>query len=64
MIKVNFLILINYSPAVKELDNLLNEYLFKLNGNIFTAELIKTNFFTPHNYIYLIIEIRFKIEKY
>jgi hypothetical protein len=64
IIKINSFILINYPPAVKELDNELNEYLFKLSGNISTAELIKINFSTPHGYIYLIIEVRLKIGEY
>jgi hypothetical protein len=64
MIKINSLILINPSLAVEELGNGLNGYLFKLSENIFTAKLIKINFFTPYNYIYLIIEVRFKIKEY
>jgi hypothetical protein len=64
IIKIDFFISINYSFAVEELDNGLNEYPFQLNGNIPTAELIKTNFSTPHNYIYLIIKVRFKIGEY
>jgi hypothetical protein len=64
MIKINFLILINHSFAVEELDNGLDRYSFKLSENIFTAGLIKINFSTPYNYIYLIIEVRFKIEEY
>jgi hypothetical protein len=55
MIRINPLILINYSPAVEKLNNELNE-------NISIAELIKINFFTPHSHAYLMIEIRFKIE--
>jgi hypothetical protein len=50
IIKINFLILTNYLPAVEELDNGLNEYLFKLNGDIFTAKLIMIIFFTPYSY--------------
>jgi hypothetical protein len=64
MIKINFLILANYSFAVEKLDNGLDGRLFKLSGNILIAELIKINFFTPHNYIYLMIEVRLKIEEY
>jgi hypothetical protein len=64
MIRINFLILINYPPAVKELDNGLNEYLFKLNGDISTVKLIKINFSTSYNHIYLIIKIKFKIREY
>jgi hypothetical protein len=64
MMKINFLISANYSSAVKELDNGLNERLFKLNGDIFIAELIKINFFTPYDYIYLMIEVRLKIREY
>jgi hypothetical protein len=62
IIRINLLILINYSLAVKKLDNGLNERLFKLNGNISTAKLIKINFSTPHDYIYLIIEIGSKLK--
>jgi hypothetical protein len=61
MIKINPFILINYPPAVEKLNNGLNGRSFKLNENIFIAELIKINFFTPYNYVYLIIKIRFKI---
>jgi hypothetical protein len=61
IIKINFFISVNYFPAVKKLDNGLNERLFKLNKNIFTAELIKINFSIPYNYAYLMIEIRLKI---
>jgi hypothetical protein len=64
MMKISFLILINHFLAVKELNNGLNGRLFKLSGNIFTAELIKINFFTSHNYTYLIIEVKFKIGEY
>jgi hypothetical protein len=64
VIKVNFLILVNYFPAVEELDNGLNGRLFKLNEGILTVELIKINFFTPYSYIYLIIEVRLKIGEY
>jgi hypothetical protein len=64
IIKINSLISINHPLAVEELDNGLNEYLSKLNENILTAELIKINFSTPYNHIYLIIEIRFKIKEY
>jgi hypothetical protein len=42
----------------------LNGRSFKLNEDISIAELIKINFSTLYNYIYLIIEVRFKIEKY
>jgi hypothetical protein len=64
MMRINFLILVNYSLAVEELDNGLNGYSFKLSGSIFIAKLIKINFFTPYGYIYLIIEVRFKIKEY
>jgi hypothetical protein len=64
MIKINPLILINYPLAVKKLNNELNGRLFKLSGNISTAKLIKINLSTPYGYIYLIIEIRFKIREY
>jgi hypothetical protein len=62
--KVNFFISVNYSPAVEKLNNGLNGRSFKLNEDISIAELIKINFSTLYNYIYLIIEVRFKIEKY
>jgi hypothetical protein len=62
--RINFLISTNHPLAVEELDNGLNGRLFKLNGNIFTVKLIKINLSTPHNYIYLIIEVRFKIREY
>jgi hypothetical protein len=61
VMRINFFILINYSPAVEKLDNGLNERLFKLSENISTVELIKINFFASYNYIYLKIEVRFKI---
>jgi hypothetical protein len=61
MIRINSFILINYSPAVKRLNNGLNERLSKLSENIFTAKLIKINFSTPYDHAYLIIEIKFKI---
>jgi hypothetical protein len=61
VIKINPFISINYPPAVKKLDNGLNEYLFKLNEDISTTKLIKINFSTLYGYIYLMIEIRFKI---
>jgi hypothetical protein len=64
MMKINFLISINYFLAVEKLDNGLNGRLSKLNGNIFIVKLIKTNFFTPYGYIYLIIEVRLKIGEY
>jgi hypothetical protein len=64
IIKINSFIPANHPLAVKKLNNGLNGRPFKLNENISIAELIKTNFSTPHNYIYLIIEIKFKIEKY
>jgi hypothetical protein len=64
MMRINFFILINYSPVVEKLDNELNERLFKLSEGISIAKLIKINFSTPHNYIYLIIEVRLKIEEY
>jgi hypothetical protein len=64
IIKINFLISINYLSAVEELDNGLNEYSIKLNESILTAELIKITFSTPHNYIYLMIEVRLKIGEY
>jgi hypothetical protein len=63
IIKINFFILINYFPAVEKLNNGLNEYSSKLNGDMFTTELIKINFFTPHDHIYLMIEIKFKIRE-
>jgi hypothetical protein len=59
--RINLFILINYSPAVKRLNNGLNERLFKLNENIPTVKLIKINLFTSYSYIYLIIKIKFKI---
>jgi hypothetical protein len=62
--KVNPFISINYSPAVKKLDNGLGERLFKLNENIFVAELIIINFSTSYSYIYLMIEVRFKIRDF
>jgi hypothetical protein len=61
IMKINFLILVNHFFAVEELGNGLNGYSFKLSGNIFIVGLIKINFFTPYGYIYLMIEIRFKI---
>jgi hypothetical protein len=64
MMKINLFILANYLSAVENLDNGLDGRLFKLSGDIFIAELIKINFFTPHNHIYLIIEVRLKIEEY
>jgi hypothetical protein len=62
--KINLFISINHPPAVEKLDNGLSERLSKLNGNIFIVKLIKINFSTPYNHTYLIIKIRFKIEKY
>jgi hypothetical protein len=62
MIKINLFILTNYFSAVEELDNGLNERSFKLNENIFIVKLIKINFSTFHDYIYLIIKIKIKIE--
>jgi hypothetical protein len=60
--KINFFISTNYSPAVKKkLNNGLDGRLFKLNENILTIKLIKNNFFSSYNYIYLMIEIRLKI---
>jgi hypothetical protein len=64
MIKINFFISANHLLAVEELDNRLNGRPFKLNENIFIAELIKINLFTPYNHIYLMIEIKFKIKEY
>jgi hypothetical protein len=64
IIRINFFISINYSLAVEKLDNGLDGRLFKLSENISIVKLIKTNFSTPHGYIYLIIEVRFKIEEY
>jgi hypothetical protein len=64
MMRINSFISANYFPVVEELDNGLNGRLFKLNGKIFIVGLTKINFFTPHGYAYLIIKIRFKIEKY
>jgi hypothetical protein len=64
IIRINFFILINHSLAVEELGNGLNGRLSKLSGNISTAELIKINFFTPHGYAYLMIEVRLKIREY
>jgi hypothetical protein len=62
IIKINPFISTNYLPAVEKLDNELNGRSSKLNENIFTAKLIKINFSTPYNYVYLIIEVKFKIE--
>jgi hypothetical protein len=45
MIRINFFISANHSPAVEKLNNGLNGRLLKLNEDIFTAELIKINFF-------------------
>jgi hypothetical protein len=64
IIRINFFISTNHLPAVEKLDNGLDGRLFKLSGNIFIAALIKINLFTPYNYAYLIIEVRFKIEEY
>jgi hypothetical protein len=64
MMRVNFLILINYSLAVEKLDNGLDGRSFKLNGNISIVKLIKINFSISYNYIYLMIEVRFKIGEY
>jgi hypothetical protein len=64
MMRINSFILVNYLFAVEKLDNGLNGYSFKLSGSIFIIELIKINFFTSYDYIYLIIEIKFKIEEY
>jgi hypothetical protein len=61
VMKINFLILINYPPAVEKLDNGLDGNSFKLNEDIFIVELIKINFSTFYSHTYLIIEIRFKI---
>jgi hypothetical protein len=52
----------NHFPAVEKLNNGLNERSSKLNENIFIVKLIKINLFTSHDYIYLMIEIKFKIE--
>jgi hypothetical protein len=64
IMKINFFISINHPPAVEKLDNGLNERSSKLNESIPTAELIKINLSISHNYAYLIIEIRFKIEDF
>jgi hypothetical protein len=64
IMKINSFTSVNYLLAVEELGNGLNGRLFKLNENTSTAELIKINFSTPYDYIYLMIEIRFKIKKY
>jgi hypothetical protein len=64
IMRINFLILINHPLAVEELDNGLDGRPFKLNESIFIAELIKINFSTPYSYIYLMIEVRFKIGEY
>jgi hypothetical protein len=64
IIRINSFILVNYSLTVEKLDNGLNGRPPKLNGNILTAGLIKTNFSTPYNYTYLMIEVRFKIGEY
>jgi hypothetical protein len=61
MIRINSFILANYLLAVEKLNNGLNEYLSKLNEDILTAELIKINFSISYNYVYLIIEVKFKI---
>jgi hypothetical protein len=61
IMKVNFFISINHSPAVEKLNNGLNGYSFKLNENISTVKLIKINLFTSYNHAYLIIEIKLKI---
>jgi hypothetical protein len=61
MIKINPFISINYPPAVDELNNGLDGNPPKLSESIFTVELIKINFSTPYGYIYLMIEMRFKI---
>jgi hypothetical protein len=61
IMRINFFISANHSSAVKKLDNGLDEYLFKLSESIFTVKFIKKNFSTFHDYIYLIIEVRFKI---
>jgi hypothetical protein len=57
IIRVNFFISANYLPAVEKLNNGLNGRPFKLNENISTAKLIKINFSTFHNYIYLVIKL-------
>jgi hypothetical protein len=62
--KINLFILVNHPPAVKKLNNGLNGNSFKLNENIFIAELIKINFSTSYSHIYLMIEVRFKIEDF
>jgi hypothetical protein len=64
MMRINLFILANHSLAVEELNNGLDGRSLKLNGNIFIAELIKINLFTPHGHTYLIIEVRFKIGEY
>jgi hypothetical protein len=61
MIRINSFISVNYLPAVEKLDNGLDGRLFKLNEDMPTVELIKINFSTSYSYIYLIIEVRFKI---
>jgi hypothetical protein len=64
MMRINSFILINHLLAAEELDNGLNGRPSKLSENMLTAELTKINFFTPHDHIYLMIEVRFKIEEY
>jgi hypothetical protein len=61
MIRINFFILTNHSPAVEKQNNGLNGRPFKLSENIFIAGLIKINLFTSYGHAYLIIEVRFKI---
>jgi hypothetical protein len=64
ILKINFLISANYLLAVKKLDHGLDGRSSKLNGNISVAELIKINLSTSYGYVYLMIEVRFKIGEY
>jgi hypothetical protein len=64
VIRINFLISVNYPLAVEELDNGLNGRPSKLSENIFIAGLIKINLSMSYGYIYLIIEIRLRIGEY
>jgi hypothetical protein len=59
--KINSFILTNHPPAVEKLNNGLDGRPSKLSENMSTAELIKINFSTFYSYIYLIIEVKFKI---
>jgi hypothetical protein len=63
IIRINLFISVNYFPAVEKLNNGLDGRSFKLNENIFTAELIKINF-SRLSHTYLMIEVRLKIGKY